>query len=83
MLLALLRLSPEIKTRNHIFAVLVFVCVQNLQSLAFITYPKCSVLLTSLVLECNILTFFPVMTCISSLVSMCRISMKDGSNARM
>ena len=38
---------------------------------------------TSLVLVCSILKFFPVMMWINSLVSMCRISMKLGSKARI
>jgi hypothetical protein len=58
-----LSLGPEVEASNHILAGFVLVSVQNLTGVSTSSRAQDAILeLTSLVLECNIRTFFPVIT---------------------
>ena len=75
---------PEVEACDDVVAQLVFICVQNLKSL--VLCPPSNVELcehTSLVEVWSHLMFFAVTICTKPPLSMCRISMKLGSKARM
>ena len=75
--------APEIQTCYHVLPTVIFISVQNLSAVSawFCEEMSRQQQRTSLVLECNMRIFFPVIMCIKLLVSRCLISMKPGSNA--
>jgi hypothetical protein len=75
---------PEVETCDDVVTQLVFICVQNLKSLVLrLPSIKTAFEHTSLVEVWSHLMFFAVTICTKPPLSMCRISMKLGSKARM
>lgn len=75
---------PKVQARDDIIAQFVFVCIYNLSRIRISSLITLGVPVhTSLVDVCSHLMFFAVTMCTSAPLSMCRISMKLGSNARM